>query len=74
MTRNTNSNNNDKSGGNNTKAPSPEICLEDHYAAAALIGLLSAQAEEPREAWARQWSLDIGEKMAREARQRRRRR
>lgn len=61
--------------GNRPRTPkTPEICLEDHYAAAALIGLLSAQAEEPREAWAREWSLDIGEKMAREARERRRRR
>lgn len=60
-------------GPSSKRAPTPEICLEDHYAAAALIGLLAAQHSEPPIEWAQEWALTIGEKMAREAKRRRRR-
>ena len=52
----------------------PEICLEDHYAAAALTGLLAAQAEAPPQEWAKDWAFSMGTRMAREARRRRQRR
>lgn len=50
------------------------ITLEEYYAAAGAIGLLSAQLEEPDPEWAMKWSLDFGERMAAEARRRRARR
>lgn len=47
------------------------ISLEEYYAAAGAIGLLSAQLQEPEAEWAAQWSLEFGEKMAALARRRR---
>lgn len=47
------------------------ITLEEYYAAAGAIGLLSAQLQEPDPKWASEWSLDFGEQMAAEARRRR---
>lgn len=51
-----------------------QLTLEEYYAAAATIGLLAAQKVEPDPEWASQWSLDYGQRMARKARRRRRRR
>lgn len=48
-----------------------DLSLEEYYAAAGAIGLLSAQLDEPEAQWAAEWSLDFGEKMAAEARRRR---
>jgi hypothetical protein len=48
-----------------------ELTLEEYYAAAATIGLLAAQEIEPDAEWASRWSLDYGQRMAREARRRR---
>lgn len=47
------------------------ITLEEYYAAAGAIGLLSAQLQEPDPEWASEWSLDFGEHMAAAARRRR---
>lgn len=47
------------------------LSLDEYYAAAATIGLLSAQEHEPDPEWAMKWSLDYGTRMAREARRRR---
>jgi hypothetical protein len=44
--------------------------LEEYYAACGAIGLLSSQAEAPDPDEAIEWSLDFGERMAREARKR----
>jgi hypothetical protein len=38
------------------------------------MGLLAAQHDDPNKKWCRDWSFDIGEMMAAEARKRRRRR
>lgn len=51
-----------------------ELTLDEYYAAAGAIGLLSAQIEEPEPGWAARWALDFGEQMATEARKRRRKR
>ncbi len=48
-----------------------DLTLEEYYAAAGAIGLLSAQLQEPDPEWASAWSLDFGERMAAEARRRR---
>lgn len=48
-----------------------ELTLEEYYAAAAAIGLLAAQGDEPDPLWASQWALDFGTIMAAEARKRR---
>jgi hypothetical protein len=50
------------------------ITLEEYYAAAGAIGLLSAQLHEPDPEWAMKWSFEFGERMAKEARRRRKRR
>ncbi len=47
------------------------LTLDEYFAAAATIGLLAAQEHEPDPEWAKNWSLDFGERMAREARRRR---
>lgn len=44
--------------------------LEEYYAACGAIGLLSSQAEAPDPDEAIAWSLDFGERMAKEARRR----
>lgn len=49
-----------------------DLTLAEYYAAAGVIGLLSAQLEEPDPEWAVKWSLDFGEKMAAAAKRRRR--
>jgi hypothetical protein len=38
------------------------------------VGLLSAQLQEPDPEWASAWALDVGERMAAEARRRRQKR
>lgn len=51
-----------------------ELSLEEYYAAAALVGLLSAQEKEPDIEWAAQWAHEMGVTMAAESRKRRRKR
>lgn len=41
------------------------LTLEDYFAAAALIGLLASQGNEPDQEWVRDWSYRMGRKMAR---------
>lgn len=48
-----------------------DLSLDSYFAAAALIGLLSSQAREPDMDWARDWSFEMGAKMAEEDRRRR---
>jgi hypothetical protein len=48
-----------------------DLTLEEYYAAAAVVGLLSAQLEEPDMEWVVTWASDFGERMARESRTRR---
>ena len=43
---------------------------EEYYAAAALMGILSAQGEEPDVQWASALAHDMGEAMAAESRKR----
>lgn len=50
-----------------------ELTLEEYFAAAALVGLLSAQQDEPDMTWASKWASDMGKRMATESRKRRRR-
>lgn len=45
-----------------------DIQLHEYFAAAGVIGLLAAQGEEPDVEWAIKWSLKFGEKMAAQAR------
>ena len=49
-----------------------DITLEEYYAAAGAIGLLSAQIEEPDPEWVCEWSHKFGATMAEAARKRRR--
>ncbi len=44
--------------------------LEDFFGCAAVIGLLSAQLQEPDPDWICEWALDFGETMAKGARRR----
>lgn len=44
--------------------------LEEYYAAAVVMGLVASQSEEPNKEWAAEWALDVGEIMAKKARQR----
>lgn len=46
--------------------------LNDYFTAAALMGLLASMAEEPNQQWACDWSLKMGERMAKAARKRQR--
>ena len=48
-----------------------DLRLEEYYAAASIIGLLSAQLHEPDPEWVSKWALDFGEQMAAESRKRR---
>lgn len=50
-----------------------DINLEEYYTAAALIGILCAQGNEPDMDWAADWSEKMGAKMAARSRKRRRR-
>lgn len=47
------------------------LTLAEYFAAAATIGILSAQEEEPDRAWLEEWALDYGYEMAEKAEQRR---
>lgn len=47
------------------------LTLEEYFAAAGAVGLLSAQIEEPDATWACEWSLNFGAAMAAAARKRR---
>jgi hypothetical protein len=49
-----------------------DLTLEQYFAAAAVMGLLSAQIDEPEPEWACEWSLKFGETMAAAARKRQR--
>lgn len=51
-----------------------DLTIEEYFAAAGAIGLLSAQIEEPDPDWASEWALDFGKRMAAKARERRRKR
>lgn len=44
--------------------------LEQLYTAAAMVGLLAAQVDEPDQAWLCTWAHDMGERMAKESRRR----
>jgi hypothetical protein len=48
------------------------LTLEEYYAAAALMGLLASQHEEPDQKWACEWSFRMGQNIAAEAMRRRR--
>lgn len=49
------------------------LSLPEYFAAAAAIGLLASQGEEPDQKWVCHWSFGMGERMAAEAKRRRRR-
>lgn len=51
-----------------------DLTLEEYFAAAALVGLLSAQQVQPDMKWASQWASEMGAAMAAESRKRRRKR
>jgi hypothetical protein len=63
-------------GWRNPRTPSVpatlDIDLPEYYTAAALIGVISSQIQEPDQNWCRDWSFMMGDKMARESRKRRR--
>jgi hypothetical protein len=44
-----------------------DISLHEYYAAAALMGLIASQHDEPNQKWACQWSFEMGQRMAHEA-------
>jgi hypothetical protein len=48
-----------------------DLKIEEYFAAAGAIGLLSAQLEEPDQEWAARWSLEFGKTMAALARSKR---
>ena len=48
-----------------------DLRVEEYYAAAALMGILASQGEEPDQEWACEWAVEMGEKMASAARKRR---
>jgi len=48
-----------------------DLTLEEYFAAAGIVGLLSAQLEQPDQDWAADWALNFGTLMAQKARQRR---
>ena len=58
----------------NPRAPavpaSLNLSIEKYFAACALMGITSAQVEEPDKEWLAQWALDMGEVMARKAKKR----
>lgn len=51
-----------------------DLTLEEYFAAAALVGILSAQEREPDMDWAAEWAHRMGGVMAAESRKRRRKR
>jgi hypothetical protein len=48
-----------------------DLNLAEYYAAAAAMGLLAAQTEEPNKDWIAEWAMDFGVIMARKAMERR---
>lgn len=48
-----------------------DLRLNEYFAGAALVGVLSSQAEEPDHKWACQWAWEMGKRMAAEALRRR---
>lgn len=70
-------------GGNETGLANPrvpsvtatlDIRLDEYFAAASLMGLLASMGDEPDQDWARDWSFEMGKKMAAESVRRRKRR
>lgn len=49
-----------------------ELTLEGYFAAAALMGLIAAQEEEPDPAWVEEWTMKMGIRMAAAERRRQR--
>jgi hypothetical protein len=49
-----------------------QLSIDEYFAAASLIGLLSAQTEEPNQRWVCDWSFKMGRTMAKAARKQRR--
>lgn len=48
-----------------------DLTLGEYFAAAATIGVLAAQGEEPDREWLQDWSLEYGYEMAEKAKRRR---
>lgn len=48
-----------------------DITLEEYFSAAAVMGLLAAQIDQPDPEWASEWALKFGTLMAEKARKRR---
>lgn len=51
-----------------------DLRLDEYFAGAALVGVLSSQAEEPDHKWACHWAWEMGKRMAAEAVKRRKKR
>jgi hypothetical protein len=49
------------------------ITLDEYFATASLIGLLSASKREPNKQWAKDWSYEMADMMAAESARRRKR-
>lgn len=69
---------NQKPGGwSNPRPPSVpstmDLRLNEYYAGAALIGVLSSQGEEPDLRWIRKWTWQLADEMCADALRRRRR-
>lgn len=70
-----------RNAGGGLKNPRPpavpatlDITLPEYFTAAAAIGLLASQGEEPDQKWVCRWSFGLGARMAAEAKRRRTRR
>lgn len=50
------------------------ITLDEYFATASLMGLISASKREPNKQWVKKWSFEMGELMAAESARRRRKR
>ena len=50
-----------------------DLRLDEYYAAAALMGVLASQGDEPDHKWVCEWSWKMGREMANEAKRRRKR-
>jgi hypothetical protein len=65
-------------GWRNPRTPAVPASLDinhaEYFAAATLMGLVGAQDDEPDKGWCRDWSFEMGEMMAAEAKRRRKRR
>jgi hypothetical protein len=51
-----------------------DIRIEEYYAAASLMGLLASMGDEPDQKWACRWAFQMGTRMARESKKRRKKR